>query len=131
MRYLFFFLLISSCSYDQKIYEADLIISSNNVISMTGNKKAQALSIAIKNERIIWMGSHRKAKKIKGKHVNFGNQAVLPGFIDAHGHASYLAFATQVANIAPPPVGEVNSIKELQDELKNLLKTLTLNLVNG
>jgi predicted amidohydrolase YtcJ len=126
MRYLFIFLLISSCSYDQKIYEADLIISSNNVIAMTGNKKAKALSIAIKNERIIWIGSHRDAKKIKGKHVNFGNQAVLPGFIDAHGHASYLAFATQVANIAPPPVGEITSIKELQDELKKFIKNSSL-----
>ena len=99
----------------KKSNEADLIISSNKVISMTGNKTAQALSIAIKNKKIIWIGSHRDAKNIQGKHINFGNQAVLPGFIDAHGHASYLAFATQVANIASPPVGQINNIKELQD----------------
>ena len=126
MRYLFFFLLISSCSYDQEINEADLIISSNKVISMTGNKTAEALSIAIKNKKIIWIGSHRDAKKIEGKHINFGNQAVLPGFIDAHGHASYLAFATQVANIASPPVGQINNIKELQDELKRFIKNSNL-----
>ena len=126
MKYLFFFLLISSCSYDQEINEADLIISSNKVISMTGNKTAEALSIAIKNKKIIWIGSHRDAKKIEGKHINFGNQAVLPGFIDAHGHASYLAFATQVANIASPPVGQINNIKELQDELKRFIKNSNL-----
>ena len=126
MRYLFFFLLISSCSYDQEINEADLIISSNKVISMTGNKTAEALSIAIKNKKIIWIGSHRDAKNIEGKHIDFGNQAVLPGFIDAHGHASYLAFATQVANIASPPVGQINNIKELQDELKRFIKNSNL-----
>ena len=126
MRYLFFFLLISSCSYDKNIKEADLIISSNNVILMTGHKKAQPLSVAIKNERIIWIGLHKDAKHIQGKHINFGNQAVLPGLIDAHGHASYLAFATQVANIASPPVGKITSIKDLQTELKKFIESSNL-----
>ena len=126
MRYLFFFLLISSCSYDKNIKEADLIISSNNVILMTGHKKAQPLSVAIKNERIIWIGLHKDAKHIQGKHINYGNQAVLPGFIDAHGHASYLAFATQVANIASPPVGKITSIKDLQTELKKFIESSNL-----
>ena len=121
MRNLFLFLLISSCSFEQEIKEADLVITSNKVILMTGNKQARPLSIAIKNKEIIWIGSHMKAKRIQGKHINFGNQAILPGFIDAHGHASYLAFATQVANIASPPVGSINNIKELQTELKKFI----------
>ena len=121
MRNLFLFLLISSCSFEKEIKEADLVITSNKVILMTGNKQARPLSIAIKNKEIIWIGSHMKAKRIQGKHINFGNQAILPGFIDAHGHASYLAFATQVANIASPPVGNINNIKELQSELKKFI----------
>jgi predicted amidohydrolase YtcJ len=121
MRNLFLFLLISSCSFEQDIKEADLVITSNKVILMTGNMQAQPLSIAIKNKEIVWIGSHKKAKRIQGKHIDFGNQAILPGFIDAHGHASYLAFATQVANIASPPVGSINNIKELQTELKKFI----------
>ncbi len=126
MRYLLFFLIIGSCSYDQNINEADLIVSSNNVILMTGTKQAQPLSIAVKDEIIIWIGSHEDAKHIQGKHIDFGDQAVLPGFIDAHGHASYLAFATQVANISSPPVGGINNIKELQAELKKFIKDSNL-----
>ena len=126
MRYLFFFLLISSCSYDQNVKEADLIISSNKVILMTGNEQAERLSVAVKNKKIIWIGPQKKAKHIQGKHIDFGNQAVLPGFIDAHGHASYLAFATQVANIASPPVGTINNIKELQAELKKFINDSNL-----
>ena len=126
MRNLFLFLLISSCSFEQEIKEADLVITSNKVILMTGNKQAQPLSIAIKNKEIIWIGSHMKAKRIQGKHINFGNQAILPGFIDAHGHASYLAFATQVANIASPPVGSINNIKELQTKLKKFINDSNL-----
>ncbi|MDA9935877.1 amidohydrolase [Gammaproteobacteria bacterium] len=89
---------------------------------MTEKESAQPLSVAIKNKKIIWIGSHEDAKNIQGEHVDFGNQAILPGFIDAHGHASYLAFATQVANIASPPVGKINNIQDLQTELKNFIQ---------
>jgi len=122
MRNLFILVLFYPCLWLQAIEEADLIISSNKVILMTGVEQAQPLSIAIKNEKIIWIGSHQDGATIQGEHINFGNQAVLPGFIDAHGHASYLAFATQVANIASPPVGKINNINDLQTELKNFIK---------
>ena len=122
MRNLFILALLCSHLILQAIEEADLIISSNKVILMTGVEQAQPLSIAIKNKKIVWIGSHQDAKNFQGKHINFGNQAVLPGFIDAHGHASYLAFATQVANIASPPVGKINNIDELKTELKNFIK---------
>ena len=126
MRYLILLALFSSCSIDQAINDADLIVSSNKVILMTDKRKAQPLSIAIKDERIVWIGSHQDAKNIQGKHIDFRNQAVLPGFIDAHGHASYLAFATQVANIASPPVGTIKNIKELQTELRKFINDSNL-----
>ena len=126
MRYLFFLLLISSCSLEQEINRADLILSSDKVILMIGDQKAQPLSIAIKNKKIIWVGSHKNAKNIQGEHIDFGDQAILPGFIDAHGHASYLAFATQVANLASPPVGGINTIKELQAELRKFIEESNL-----
>jgi predicted amidohydrolase YtcJ len=126
MRYLFFLFLLSACSTNQQINEADLILTSNKVILMTGSEQAEALSIAIKNQEIIWIGTHETAERIQGKHIDYGDQAILPGFIDAHGHASYLAFATQVANLASPPVGTVNNIKELQSELKKFIKDSNL-----
>ena len=127
MKNIFLFLAIiyvSSCA--NTISEADLILSSNNVILMTGDKEAQPLSIAINNKKIVWIGSHEDATKIQGTKINFGHQAILPGFIDAHGHASYLAFATQVANIASPPVGKIKTIKDLQIELKKFIKDSNL-----
>jgi len=122
MRTFFTSALLCSHLFLVAIEEADLIISSNKVILMTGVEQAQPLSIAIKNKKIAWIGSHQDAKNFQGEHINFGNQAVLPGFIDAHGHASYLAFATQVANIASPPVGKINNIQDLQTELKNFIQ---------
>lgn len=127
MRKNFLFLaiaIVSSCS--NSISEADLILSSNNVISMTGHRKAQPLSIATNDGKIVWIGSHKDAQKIQGEHINFGDQAILPGLIDAHGHASFVAFATQVANIASPPVGNMQTIKDLQEELKEFIKQSNL-----
>ena len=126
MRNFLILLLLSSSSMLHSIEKADLIISSNKVILMTGHQKAQPLSIAIQNKKIVWIGSHTEAKKIQGQRINYHNQAILPGFIDAHGHASYLAFATQVANIASPPVGEVKTIKDLQENLKKFIKDSNL-----
>ena len=122
MRTFFTSALLCSHLFLMAIEEADLIISSNKVILMTGVEQAQPLSIAIKNKKIAWIGSHQDAKNFQGEHINFGDQAVLPGFIDAHGHASYLAFATQVANLASPPVGKINNIQDLQTELKNFIQ---------
>ena len=101
--------------------KADLILSSNNVIAMNADKDSEALSIAITNKRIVWIGSIEEGKKIQGSHFNLGNQSILPGFIDAHGHASFVAFSTQVANIASPPVGPVNAIENIQLELKKFI----------
>jgi len=100
---------------------ADLIISSNNVITMAGDARSKPLAVAITKDRISWMGSIEDGKKIKGRHLDYGDQSILPGFIDAHGHASYLAFSTQVANIASPPVGPIKTIASIQAELKNFI----------
>ena len=126
MRNLFILMMLCSHSFLQAIDGADLIISSKKVILMNGKEEAQPLSIAIKNKKIAWLGSHEDAKNIKGKHIDFGDQAILPGFIDAHGHASYLAFATQVANIASPPVGKIKTIEDLQAELRKFIKDSNL-----
>ena len=126
MRNLFILMMLCSHSFLQAIGGADLIISSNKVILMNGKEEPQPLSIAIKNKKIAWIGSHEDAKNIQGKHIDFGNQAILPGFIDAHGHASYLAFATQVANIASPPVGKIKTIEDLQAELRKFIKDSNL-----
>jgi predicted amidohydrolase YtcJ len=112
-------LVFVSCS-DAPI-EADLILSSSNVILMNADKDAEPLSIAIANKEIVWIGSIKEGRKIKGRHLNYGNKSILPGFIDAHGHASFVAFSTQVANIASQPVGHVNAIENIQSELREFI----------
>ena len=113
--------LLVFVSWSNAPNEADLILSSSNVILMNADKDAAPLSIAIADKKIIWIGSIKEGKKIEGQHRDYGNQSILPGFIDAHGHASFVAFSTQVANIASKPVGPVNAIENIQLELKEFI----------
>ncbi len=105
---------------------ADLILTSNNVVTMLGERVSKPLSIAIKDDRIVWVGDHESGEKIRGKHIHFGDHSILPGFIDAHGHASYLAFTSQIANMASPPVGPVKDITDLKSQIKQFIEAAKL-----
>lgn len=105
---------------------ADRIITSSHVLTMATSKpeNAKPLAIALQGERIIWVGEPAAMAAWRGADtqvVDYGDQAILPGFIDAHGHVSFSALATNLANVASPPVGPVNNISDLQATLQNYL----------
>ncbi len=106
--------------------EAEMIFFSDNVISMSSERPETAapLAVAVNGDVISWIGSHEQAATKIGpttKVFRLGSSALLPGFIDAHGHASYTAAATQLANLASPPVGPVVDIRTLQTTLKQYI----------
>ena len=106
---------------------ADKIIVSQNVLTMATSKPEQArpLAIAITGERISWVGAPEDMQAWTGPDTevtDYGDQAVLPGFIDAHGHISFSALATTLANVASPPVGPVVTIADLQQTLRDYIE---------
>ena len=106
---------------------ADKIIVSQNVLTMATSNPEQArpLAIAITGERISWVGAPEDMQAWTGPDTevtDYGDQAVLPGFIDAHGHISFSALATTLANVASPPVGPVVSIADLQQTLRDYIE---------
>ena len=106
--------------------EADLVLFSDNVVTMVSEDSVPAapLAVAIKAGLIIWVGKHGAASGWIGDKTRvqrLGEKSLLPGFIDAHGHASYLAAATQLANLASPPVGPVQDIASLKGTLRRYI----------
>ena len=106
---------------------ADLILTSNNVIRMASHRPepAEPLAIAIKDGRIVWMGSHEEASAHEGENtqrIEYGDNAILPGFVDAHGHIVGVGMYAALANVASPPVGPVNTIEDLQNTLRAYIK---------
>ena len=77
---------------------ADQILLSNHVIDMaqkqgTKNHGAKAQAVAVREGKIVWIGDQDQYASQADNDteiIQLGSKALLPGFIDAHGHASFL-----------------------------------------
>ena len=98
---------------------ADLILRNANIRTMD-KKKPQAQAIAIKNGKIVAVGTDTEILKWKtGKTVvvNLKRKTVLPGFVDCHVHlGSYAKTLEQIE------LRDVVSIKQLQWKLKEVAR---------
>lgn len=85
-------LLVLLCFGCTSSTEADLLVLNGVVATMdTTNPKAEA--IAVKNGRIVEVGSSETIKKLKGSDtrvIDANGAFVMPGFIEGHGHFSML-----------------------------------------
>ena len=93
--------------------EADVIFVGDNILTMDD---AGAEAIAIRGEIIIAAGDRAEVMATRGgdtRVVELGEHALLPGFIDAHGHFSALSRYGDMLNLSSPPVGDVVSIEDL------------------
>jgi predicted amidohydrolase YtcJ len=98
---------------------ADVIFFGSVLTLVEDESEAEAL--AIKGDRILAVGSRDEIEHHRGgstKVVDLGRGALLPGFIDAHGHLSQVAAFVDFANVASPPVGPIENIAQLQEALR-------------
>jgi predicted amidohydrolase YtcJ len=66
--------------------EVDLLFVGGNIYTVD-EKQPQAEAIAIKNDRIVFVGSNQGARKFHaGRVIDLGGKAVLPGLTDSHCH---------------------------------------------
>ena len=83
-------LLLLSLVPVQQSTVADIVFKNGNVY--TGNEKApKAQAIAVKDDRIVFVGTNAAAQKLVGPNtrvVDLKGNTVLPGFTDAHQHLS-------------------------------------------
>lgn len=83
-------LALNACA--PKKETADVLFTNGNIYTQDAeNPSAQA--IAVKDGRVIWVGSQAEADNWKGEQtevVDLGGQFVMPGFIEGHGHFSSL-----------------------------------------
>lgn len=99
---------------------AEAIYLGENIVTMDPAVK-DAEGVAVSDGKIIAVGSREEILQHKGpdsKVTELGDQALIPGFIDAHGHLTFQAALLSAVNLSSPPVGQVKNI----DDLKNTLK---------
>ncbi len=111
-----------SCSEEPATTEAPVadVLFVGTVLTLASDD-AEAEALAIRDERILAVGRAEELERHRGPEtrvVELGDGVLVPGFIDAHGHVSQLAYFAHFANLASPPVGPVRDIAELQEVLR-------------
>ena len=113
-------LVLAGCSPPAPPLQADRLWVGEHIITFD-DAHANATAVAIEGERIVWVGRREDWRGDARQTVELGERALLPGFIDAHGHLSFSARTANLANVASPPVGAVGDIASLQAILRSYI----------
>ena len=111
---------MAACSPPPPPLQADRLWVGEHIITFD-DAHADATAVAIEGERIVWVGRREDWRGDARETVELGDRALLPGFIDAHGHLSFSARTANLANVASPPVGAVGDIASLQAILRSYI----------
>lgn len=80
---------------------ADLVFKNGNIYT-ANERQPRAEAIAVRKDRIIFVGSNRDAQKYVGKTtrvVDLNGKTLLPGMTDAHHHLSGVGFREMTLNL--------------------------------
>jgi predicted amidohydrolase YtcJ len=115
---------LAGCNSEKKSLTtnaADAIYYGGDIITMEGDSAVYAEAVAIKDGKIIFVGTKTVADKMKGDSTvmnDLHGKTLVPGFVD--GHAHFAGFGAQAvgANLLASPDGNANSIDDIIKELK-------------
>jgi len=94
------------------------------ILTMAGPKPAYAEALVELGGRIVYVGPLAGAVRAAGggaKRVNLAGRALLPGFIDAHGHLPDYVATWGRPDLSPPPVGSTRRIADIQATVRAYL----------
>ena len=98
----------------------EVIFLGGPILTMAGAEPTYAEAVAVRDGLITFVGSEADTLELQGPNTtvrDLEGHALLPGFIDAHGHLKNVGFQSLAADLLPPPDGDVSSIAMLQDKL--------------
>lgn len=108
--------LLSNCA--NKPEPADLLITGANVYTMNP-AQPRAEAVAVKGEKIVFVGLARDAKKYSGpqtKTIDAGGRLLLPGFQDSHVH-----FVSGSLNLNRVDLSGTKTVAEIQERIRRFV----------
>ena len=108
-----FAFVVSACA--PQADPADTIFHGDNIVTMDPQQPAVE-AVAVRGETIVAAGSRDEVMALQGpatRVVDLGDNALLPGFIDSHGHFLGAGRDQSSLGLHPPPVGDVNNIDDI------------------
>ncbi|MFF7585957.1 amidohydrolase [Kitasatospora purpeofusca] len=109
--------------------QADLILHGGDIVTLAehrdererGGERGEA--VAVKDGTVVFVGPEREAlERWRGPNTvvrDLGGRALLPGFIDAHGHLGGIGLQAVIANLLADPDGDVTDLASLKDKLRS------------
>ncbi|MEQ9693218.1 amidohydrolase [Shimia sp. SDUM112013] len=100
---------------------ADTIYLGGPVLTMN-DAAPRAEAVAVQDGRILAVGSEAEIMGLKDtntKTVDLDGRALLPGFVDSHGHVILGGLQALSANLLAPPDGEARDIAGVQKALRD------------
>jgi predicted amidohydrolase YtcJ len=104
---------------------ADQIWAGGPILTMD-DATPRAEAVAERAGRIVAVGPRDEVMRLAGSGtqvIDLGGRALLPGFVDAHGHIVLGGFQARSVNLLAPPDGDVTDIASLQRALRAFLKS--------
>ncbi len=100
---------------------ADRIYTGGPILTMEdGQPRVEA--VAVKDGRILAAGPLSELALLRGEATevfDLEGRAMVPGFVDSHGHVVMGGLQAMAANLLAPPDGEVTDIASLQERLRS------------
>lgn len=99
---------------------ADVIFVGDNIVTMDPDEP-MVEAVAIRGETIVAVGRAEDVTALRDgstRMVELGGRALLPGFIDAHGHLTAVGASLDELSLHPPPVGDVTSIDDIVTKIR-------------
>jgi predicted amidohydrolase YtcJ len=125
---IFLLIILSACSPPPAepvadVAIADLILTGTHIITMDPEMPTVA-AVAVAGEKILATGSVAAVMAHRGEAtriIELGERALLPGFIDAHGHMTFVASLIEMIDLASPPVGQVEDINDVVSAISRFI----------
>jgi len=120
-----FLIILNSCNQQTKNNTspelADVIYYGGDIITMEGDTANYVEAIALKDGKILFVGSRSEAEKFKSdstRNIDLEGKTMLPAFLDGHGHFYSVGFTAAIANILPPPDGPAQDVSSIVTTVK-------------
>jgi predicted amidohydrolase YtcJ len=99
----------------KKVPQADLVLRNGNIHTVN-DRQPEAEAVAVKGDRIVFVGSNSEVQKYIGKNtrvIDLKGETVVPGMTDAHHHLEGVGFREMTLNLEG-----VNSLEEFLAKVK-------------
>ncbi|MCH2172435.1 amidohydrolase [Myxococcota bacterium] len=103
---------------------ADVVFLGDHIYTVD-ESTAGASAVAVRGTEIVAVGGRKDVEPLMGdstRVVNLGHRALVPGFIDAHGHLGMTAQMLDLLNASSPPVGPMTSVEDIVGGLKSRIR---------